>query len=60
MTLFGIHLFSLGLGVVLAQFLPVTVGLWIKNKLAAAKAAGVSAAATPLVAKVEAEVKKVI
>lgn len=55
MTLFGIHLVSLGAGVVLAQFLPGTVGAWIVSKVK-----GVQAVAAPLVAKAEAEVKKAV
>lgn len=48
----GLHLVSVAVGVVVAQLLPVTVASYIKSKLAS-----VEAAAAPVVAKVEAEVK---
>lgn len=51
--MFGLHLFDVGVGVVLAQVLPVTVASWIKSKLAK-----VEAAAAPVVAKVVADVEK--
>jgi hypothetical protein len=51
--MFGLHLVSIAVGVALAQVLPVTVTSWIKGKMAAA-------AASAVVAKVEAEVKKVL
>jgi hypothetical protein len=51
--MFGLHLVSVAVGVVVAQFLPSTVGAFIVAKVKAARAA-----AAPVVAKVEAEVKK--
>lgn len=47
--MFGLHLVSVAVGVVLAQVLPVTVASFIKGKLFPAAAA--------VAAKVEAEVK---
>jgi len=53
MTLLGFHVVDVAVGVVVAQFLPSTVGAWIVAKVKAAKAV-----AAPVVAKVEADVKK--
>jgi hypothetical protein len=57
--MFGLHLVSLAVGVVVAQFLPVTVASFIKAKVVALKAKA-APAASAAVAAVEAEVKKVV